>query len=282
MVLIHSYGYGSYGIGDMIRSMLAYYTYCSINKIDYYIDFSETLLKYCFDNKVYEIKDSELTNVFTDFDSFSEKTKTILYEIKMNKEKNYYIYSNTFNFLHVDLLNKNKKNFSNFLIFSDLVKERAKELLNEVGLTSEYICIHVRCGDHYYLKDKLSEFSSQDIRISPEQALVKIKKVLKGLKNLSIAKKVLIITDNKQLKEMVKMIRDSSFDNTYTLNTDIYHIAIKPEQVSESETEIIRPYLDSIAEFYILTKSSKNICLSPSGFSYWASYIYDVPMMLDL
>lgn len=291
-MLIHQYT-GNCGIGDFLRSALVYYTYCKINEIEYYIDFSETYLKYCFDNKIPLINDNEIEGIYYDYEG--KDTKTFLYEIRKNKDKKYIVDSNVYNFIDKLVLDKYKKGFSEFLLFSDKIKNRSRELLKLTGINDDFMCIHVRCGDYYYLKTSEQKLTSPDIRISPEQALINIKYILEKVEEVKKEEKcssnIIVMCDNDILKDALKTIyttndttdnnTDNNTDNTNKkvsiLNTGIYHIALVPYKY---DSEYLKNYIDSVVEFYILTKSKKNICLSVSGFSCMSSYIYDVPLYI--
>lgn len=272
MVLIHSYKNGFGGLGDLIRSMFAYFVFCKLNDIEYHVDFSETNLHYCFDNKLpdkyknyKEHKKNSDIQIFNQIGSSATlETRKILEYIKNNKNKIVIIYSNIFDFVCFEELKEYTKDFIDYLKFSNQVISRVNDLLKESELAlGSYATIHVRCGDAYMEKININS----DTRITYNQAVMKVDKIMSFLKKRYEEVPVLLLSDNVQLKNRNMIL------GTKILNTEIYHTTL----VSISNKEI-QGIVDAVAEFYIMGHSKCIVSVKDSGFSFWSSFLFDVPM----
>ncbi len=280
MVVIHSYKNGYGGLGDVIRSMFAYFVYFKINNIEhYYLDFSETDLKHCFDNTVpLNYKKIRNTRMFIHIGSSSTQEHKKALELLKSEgsltNKLFIIYSNIFDFIDVKELRKHTVDFMNFLQFSMAVKNRAAEILDlssimecgsGSGSRSNFAAIHVRCGDAFMEKTNIQS----DSRITPNSAVNKIEYIIKFLKETKDYSElpIVLFTDNTSLKNKCGILGITS------LSTKVHHTSLATSNPKELEGLV-----DSAAEFLLLTKSKCVVSIKDSGFSYWSSFLGSVPL----
>jgi hypothetical protein len=269
MTVIHSYKHGYGGLGDMLRSMFAYFVFCKLNDIEYYLDFSETDLHYCFDNTVSEkykdFKRDKNIQMFKQIGSTSDRdTRKILEYIKNNRNKTVLIYSNIFDFIPFEELKEYTKDFIEFLKFSNEVISRADKLLKDIEIElGSYASIHVRCGDKFMNKINIDS----DSRITHNQAITKIDKIMTFIKKRYQDIPVMLMTDNLQLKNRHIILQ------TKILDTEIHHTALVSIGTLEKQGVI-----DAVVEFYVMGHSKCIVSVKDSGFSFWASFLFDVPM----
>lgn len=275
MKLVHSYQYGYGGIGDMLRSMFGYFVYSKIHNIDYYLDFSKTDLKYCFDNKFdFEEANEQNKNIlsFTQIGSKSDaKTKEYLQFIldsKNNPDIVIVIYSNIFDFVSFDDLKTHRTEFLDFLKLSETVRNRIDELLKNSGLKEkEFNSVHVRCGDHFMSTINID----CDSRINPNDSVNIIKSIVE--KNNTDGFKTLLFTDNEPLKNYHKNL------GAKTLDINIIHSAIGPLSSAKEDLEKNKKNtIDTVAEFFIIASSNSVIAIKDSGFSFWSTFLYGTPL----
>jgi hypothetical protein len=248
-MLIHTYNYGDGGIGDMLRSMLAYFVYCKKNNIEYYIYFNNHPYEFCFKKQNIPIKENDIVYRFIDIGSTStEKTRKFLEEI-LDTSKIWIIRSNIFDF-EPDI-KKYTKQFLEFLELSDIIKER----LNKFNF--DYVSIHIRRGDIFM----------PNVNIQSDSRLNDIDKIISNISDIKkdIKEPVLIFSDSVEIKK---------YYQSESLNTNIHHTAIKTNDYQKD----IQGTIDSVFEFFVIGNSTRVISLSNSGFSYWAAFIHDKPI----
>jgi hypothetical protein len=270
MVLIHSFKYG-YGLGDMFRSMIAFFVVCKQNNIEYFLDFSETPLKYCFNNvigpkyvgyKHFSIKEIRISSLI-DVKTALEMKQFVEYIIS-NKDKTIVIQSNEFDFLPMQVINEHTKDFLDFLKVSDSVKSRMKEILDSNGLKEhEFNAVHVRCGDAFMTNKKVHG----DSRISPNSAVNKVIKAVDFLRLNDKDLPIILFTDNELLRKR------SIIMNTQIIDTHIVHTAMQSSEEIDKLGAI-----DAVAEFLLLGQSKNVMAIKHSGFSFWPTFFYNVPL----
>jgi hypothetical protein len=263
MTVIHTYDYYSGGIGDLLRSVFAYYVYCQINKIDYYFSVpdSHPFSKFftrdpktprilnehtCMNNGV------QMYTSFTDLKGkYTSDTQKILDSIKHN-ENVYVIKSNVFNFIDFETLAKYRYQFLDFLKLSDIVKDR----MNVLEPKTHFNAIHLRLGDAYM--DKVNIASDVRYTGTLDSDLEKVYSFF----NASDRSEVIMFTDSNKLKSIHSKIK--------FLNTKVNHSALPSSD----------DFLDSFVEFLILGRAKKIVAMSNSGFSFWSAFIFNVPLFL--
>ena len=265
MPLIFTYKYGCGGIGDFLRSVFAFYVFCKKNEINFYLYFDDHPFKYCF--KEQEIPDNFKINLKTLVNVPGlrnyEDIKIILQKLRENKNNNYIILSNTFDFVSFEELEENRKSFLEFLNLSELVKERIIEL--KKNFDNNYSVIHIRCGDMFMKTQNII----CDGRLNPNseeliEDIIKICFVLQKQKE----QKIILMTDSDILKNNLKNNEETRELLTF-LETNIYHTSLKGNE---------KGIIDSFIEFIIMGNSKTNVQFSNSGFSFWSSFIFDVPL----
>jgi len=275
MKLVHSYNYGHGGIGDMLRSMFSYFILSRIYEIDYYLDFSKTDLKYCFDNSFDYNSSDNIDSLVLSYNQIESKSniKTTKYINFILNTKNSIdiinvVYSNIFNFVQPEALILYKKDFLNFLRPSEAVKNRIKELLLEAGLKEhEYKSIHVRCGDQYMSCVNIPT----DNRVSPGNSVSLIRNIVEHNKSENF--QTVLFTDNESLKNHHEALGVKIF------KTNIIHNAIVPQLYSEEMREKNKKdTVDTVVEFFLMASSKSVMTLTDSGFSFWSTFFYNVPL----
>jgi len=142
---------------------------------------------------------------------------------------------------------------------NEIMQQYVDENMNHLGLKpKQYAVIHVRCGDKYFLEDNILHESLVNNVISV---------LLKSIKPANI---YLILSDNNQMKAIIKKI----FPNVIIHFNDITHLG---ESVDQTDNSIKNTLLD----FYLMSQSYQIISFSAynwgSGFSQWCSVIYNIP-----
>ena len=124
----------------------------------------------------------------------------------------------------------------------------------------QFAVIHIRSGDKYMLKNnQLNPF-----------VIKKITNIL--AKNMKLATKYLILSDNNQIKLLLKRI----FPQVIIQMTNIVHLG---ESANPSDQAIMETLLD----FYIMSNAFQIISFSPynwgSGFSQWCATLHSIPFI---
>lgn len=261
-----------FGMGDTIRSIYAFFVFCNKNEIPFLLYLKDSKLNdYIIDSftkykKLEELYLKDADGNILDLDS--EKIPKTEYFIDVNGNLNkflsdikddvggmYVVCSNLFDFVSFDDLSdyKYKRLFLSFLEFKKPVLDKVNKLYNT--LEDDFTAIHIRCGDKYM--NKVNCVS--DSRLAPNKAFSKITKLLKLLKK-KYGVETRIFTDNDYVK--TRFIKN-------TFDTKIGHVV-----VTDDTDEI----LDSLVEFILLGFAVVTVTLTNSGFSFWSSLIYNVPL----
>jgi len=145
------------------------------------------------------------------------------------------------------------------LLPNELMQTAIKERLNHLELIQKrFAVIHIRSGDKYLLNNgNINSF-----------VLKKIVGILS--KNMKEGTKYLILSDNNQIKLLLKKI----FPQVVIQLTKIAHLG---ESVNPDDDAIMETMLD----FYLMSNAFQIISFSPynwgSGFSQWCSVLYKIP-----
>ena len=261
-----------FGLGDTLRSIFAFFVYCKINDIPFFLYLNDSKLKnYISDSfeknkKLVELllKDADGNRLELSSERFpkteffidvNDGLKKFLDDVKDDNGGMYIVCSNLFDFVTFEQMSKYKKDFLLFLKFKKVVLERVDTLYNTIE--DDFTAIHIRCGDKYM--DNINCFG--DERIKPNVAYGRVLNIMNYLKQ-KFGLKVMIFTDNNYLKTRFSQ-------NTF--NTKIGHT------VTTNNTDEL---LDAVVEFVLLGFSVSTVTLTNSGFSFWPSFIYDVPLFM--
>jgi len=269
MPLIHTYKYQSCGgIADFLRSVFAYYIYCLKNNIPYYLHIDDHPFQLCFYNTNNQLPEHHKTNLHSLCDVASKTSKNTLDILEKIKDLsvNYIILSNIFDFIPFEEFGRHRESFLKFLSISDIVKIRIRELLSNDLITSSkylykpYNAIHIRLGDKFMPQINIQS----DIRMSNDP----ITSVKKAIEFLGKDKPILIVSDNLEIKKLIKDL-DS---NIFILNSKIHHSALPSNNIMD--------FIDTVSEFVILGSADTIVSLAQSGFPFWSSIIFGRPLYL--
>lgn len=270
------------GIADFIRGSLLLYAICRMNNTKYYINFEN----YPYLKQSFNIDNIHIPNVNKNeinlmsyigkscfCDNIVKKLSTILeqtgiYETASNiieKNKN-------------DLIMKFKNDyFLKVLVPSNNILNKIKNIYFKYGLSeNNYISVHVRCGDYNLEKNTKATSKRSDRRFDVGGKLRHFMKiniaVMKFMKDNNLNIPIVLHSDSKAFKE--KML---GINKTYIcLDLKIEHTG------HSSEYNTAESYFDTIAEFYIISKSRYILLLNKySGFSHIASLIENKPLYVN-
>lgn len=261
-----------FGLGDTIRSIFAFFVYCKMNKIEFYLNLQDSKLKdfikdsfeinkkleeFYFkdaDGNILSLDDDRIpkTQYFIDVNDGIDK---FLFDIKDDIGGMYIVCSNLFDFVTFKDMAKYKTDFLKFLQFKKNVLDRVTFLYESIK--DDFTAIHIRCGDKYM--DKVNCVA--DSRIKPNEAYSKVNNIIKYMEQ-KFGLKVMIFTDNYYLK------------NRFSKNT--FDTKIAHNVTSNDKHEL----LDVVSEFILLGFSVGTVTLTNSGYSFWPSFIYDVPLYM--
>ena len=250
MVLIFKQTKKSFGIGDLLRSMFAFYCFCRENKIEYKVVFeSPEYNKYFGCGSDLDIdqmlKDKEIKCVCYLIDKLSKNDWNMFLDLINPNDNNSSIVlvSNLCDFVSYNIMDKYRLDFLKFLD------------INFKSKMDNFVAIHVRCGDRYM--SKVNVFS--DHRLFPFDIAERVKEIV----NDNSKEQILVFTDNSLIQYKF---------SSYSLNNCIEH------SVFDTPNGIC----SSIEEFLIMMSAKKIIALSDSGFSKWAAYFGQIPLEIYL
>lgn len=262
MTIYFSYNYNQGGYGDFIRSYFAFYVFCKIYNINLELYIPTHPLNKCIKCKTdilnYEIK-------YFMYGNFHLNLVMEELEKCKNSDYNVIIYSNAYQIVSYDDLNKYRSEFLDLFIYTDVINDKVKnltknlEFLHEEG---EYTSIHVRCGDMYM--ECASQCINDDNRLNPKSDVIdeKIKLSINFLEKFELP--IFLFTDVQSFKNDI-----SKKYNLKTFDVNIIHLA----SIAEFESIV-----ETIAEFILLGKSKHIIMLSQTGFAFWAAFLYNKPL----
>jgi hypothetical protein len=249
MPLIHTYQAGAGGIGDFLRSVYAYFVYCNINNIKYYLNLGSHPFSYCFG--VQTIPQNHTNNLISFMDiGGSHTAKTLAFLNAIKSDNNYIVVSNIFDFVSFQQMKQYREKFLEFLHFTPIVYKRVEEL-NKIG--GLFNAIHVRCGDKFMNVVNIPS----DERVKPDQ--VDLSNAIKFLNDLPIV----LFSDTPQiLKKYSKEL--------IILDQTPQHTALN---YGTNDA-----YINTVSEFLILSSANRIVSLTNSGFSFWAAFLFNKPL----
>ena len=174
--------------------------------------------------------------------------------------ENYYIFCNSFPMVD------NFTDMGRYFIRSKLQPNDAMQKTIQNAFVKlnvkpkQYAVIHIRSGDKYMLKNN---------QINPHV----LKKIVATLsKNMKPGTKYLILSDNNQIKVILKKI----FPNIIIQMTNIAHLG----ETDNPSDEAIQ---ETLLDFYLMSNAFQIIGFSPynwgSGFSQWCSILHNIPFV---
>ena len=232
------------GIGDYIKFFSYLLYYCIKNDIRMYcltgnlLD-SHIKLKY---NQMYITSDKIINPVMRPSSLDDMNDCNVHYIVFPTSMYSYSVYDNIYS-------------INDIFYFTDKVKENANTYCN----LSNYISIHIRLGDKYL------DCDPKDNIIDPHhEKEFDENKLFKLIENNKY-KKIIFFCENTKYKLKLK----EKYDFITILNIKIGHTALGV--INEEE------FLNTITEYYIMTRSEMIYSNAESGFSITASKFYDIP-----
>ena len=142
---------------------------------------------------------------------------------------------------------------------NEIMQQHINTNMEKLGLKPrQYAVIHIRCGDNYILKNNQLQ----------EKMVNNVVSVL--LKSIKTTNTYLILSDNNQMKLIIKKI----FPHVIIHMNDITHLGESTDQTDES-------IKNTLLDFYLMSNSYQIASFSAynwgSGFSQYCSVIYNIP-----
>lgn len=271
MTVIQTIGYAEGGIADFIRSCLAYFTFCKKNDIKYYYYFPvDHSFSICFKKHLSNLP--EIKEEFCDVSGKkTNKTDEILNTIKNNKNENYLIRSNIFEFVSYSEMKENIIEFLDFFSLSSVILNNMSKLIND---EKEYVCIQVRCGDSFMEKVKNV---SEGVRINPnsENLFTNIDKSIEFLKKEYKDLPIYFLSDNDGVKE-----KNKGNKNINVVNSTVRHTAYITDNLNDEKEQynFIRGNIDAVSEFFLLGRAKAVVGISRTGFTFWSTFLHQTPL----
>jgi len=257
------------GLGDFIRGTITLLKLSKELEFDVLVD-----LRY---NPISNfLKKQDINNLY--LEEIDKNLDNLKFFFNVNNLKNYIIESlKTSNIilLHTNSIINEDKIYNNN-IKNDILSEYEKKFIKNIfspndelkkyinihieNIPINYNIIHFRLGDHY-------SFESNSI---PENILFKFEELFK----LNYTENTVLISDNKYFKNYIK-----SKYNIHIIDNDIEHIGF----LHNNNIEGIK---GSLLDFFIQSNSKQIKTFTVynwiSGFIYWNSVIYDIPLIAYL
>lgn len=247
-ILVYDFKLGRGGIGDLLKFFIYLVNYGIKNNIKiHYLINDISLEKYI-----------KLKN-----DKFYIRNEDIVNKIKINDESEMInIKPNIYYFIEPHILYniityETMFSYDQVFEFSEVVKTNSQMIFRNNNIN--YISIHLRLGDKYLEIDNKYIDCLLDTRNYNEDNIFKFIEE-------NPYKNIIFFCDNQTYKLKIK----KKYNNIIITNCEIGHTSL----INTTEKQI----LDSITEFYLMTKSDKIIMASCSGFSRTASKFKNIPI----
>ena len=243
-IMVYDFNLGNGGIGDLLKFFIYLLNFGIKNNIKVYY-----LVNNIYVEKYLQLKYDKL---YIKHDEISEKiyldNESELYTIQPNM---YYmikphLFYNTFTY---DTIIP----YDSVFQFNDVIK------LNS-NILGTYISIHLRLGDKFLETDTKYIQCINDTRDYNEEKLFNF---IESKPNINL----MFFCDNYSYKLKIK----EKYNNIIITSCDIAHTSFS----NTTEQQV----LDSVTEFYLLTKSDKIISVSNSGFSTTASKFNNIELV---
>lgn len=258
MPLYMDYCYYSGGLGDFMRSALAFYSFAKANCHPFYLNITSHPIGIYFKNNLRDLQNYDIT-----YNDVSGRTSlglnSFLERIRNDQSFNIRIISNICDFLDINVLKANTSEFLKMLELTSEAEAHISKLLDikDGQILPAYTSLHLRCGDHY--------MSHNDNRFHTDNRL----------SNCDVSSKLSVLTSNYPKPVIFhcdsQKVKDDVCDRCgfLTLKLDIGHTA---HQVTQSQ------HLDALAEFFIIGRANQVVMYTPSGwlsgFSYWSAILH--------
>ena len=295
------------GIGDFLRGCCYLHDLLAKNNIDFNIDYSKHSLgkylhsKYKGDKK--EIFDTEIENKHkTNPTNYFYNMKTNLEKVLTVKPKKIWnivrekivLFSNFSNFVFMSdqekkdltLTNDTKKFMKSNLLFCKEVEKTFKDFN-----TKDFIVMHYRLGDYNIVKEHKISVATDDSNINTKDFNIDFDPMVDEVVEVILKSKsrVFILSDSNNFKEYLRdNIPKRYMSKVLIPHLQSFHTSSNPgylKNIVNKNTKKEEKMFYVALDMKICTESSKIISKSVypwgSGFTYWISKIYDIPITCE-
>jgi hypothetical protein len=242
------------GLGDFLRSALAFFSHAKAHNVEFYLNITtHPIGKYFRKNIPATLS---YNRSFRDVSAeITPELINLLQYIITNKNDNIQIISNIHNFVEIDVMKMYSNEFLKLLELTDEVESHISQLLQSIP--PNYTSLHLRCGDHHMNHN--DERQDYDNRIANYDIYGKLSSLFQDGQ-----KSILFHCDNEKIKTDIVKVCGFNY-----LNLNIGHTA---HLITDGQ------YLDTLSEFFIIGRASEIYIYAPSGwvsgFSQWSSIIH--------
>jgi hypothetical protein len=238
------------GLGDFIKGSIYLLCLCDRSGFDFDLNISNHPISK-FINNDSNLIDINLARRWNYDESFIKSLKSL------KSRSVCYTYA-TRAFMDDTVTSQQLERIKNMFLPSTELNSDINAIINQLNLPSDYNVIHIRTGDVYLIDGKTLSMTST--------VLIE-RKILKYTDN---AKKYLILSDNKDIKQYLK-----KHDNFYANDNTASHLG----RIRSDDIDIGK---DSLIDFFLMTRATSILTFSVyswgSGFSECASKLYNVPL----
>ena len=263
MPVYFNYGHYCGGLGDFLRSALAFFSFCKHNGVEFYLNITDHPVGKYFKNNINNPVLHHHSQSLFDIDQNSPQVGQSLQYIVDHKDHNVIIMSNIYTFIDLEIMKKYAAKFLELIEVTSEINDRVNQLCQTCSLlrdgSSNYESFHLRCGDLHMLH---TDYKQDDSDFSNRIGGVDIHNKLSTLFKDNPSK-ILFHCDNEMIKREI-----ASKYGFAVLDVSIYHIAHKAND---------EQYIDVLAEFLIMGRASKIYHYAPkwvSGYSKWSAFIH--------
>jgi hypothetical protein len=248
-IMVYDFNLGYGGIGDLIKFFIYLLNFGIKNDIKIYY-----LINNIYIEKYLQLK----------YDKLYIKNEEIKEKIYLNNESELYTIQPNIYYMIKPHLFYNIFTYDTIIPynsvfqFNDIIKLNCKDILESE--INNYTSIHLRLGDKYLETDKKYVNCINDTREYNEDKLYNFIELNSNIK-------LLFFCDNYSYKLKIK----EKYSNIIITSCDIAHTSFS----NTTEKQV----LDSVTEFYLLTKSDKIISVSKSGFSMTSSKFNNIELL---
>jgi len=301
------YDESSSGIGDFLRGCCYLHGLFSNEKIDFNIDFSKhTVGKYLNSQykgdkkKIFdtERENKEKTNPSTYFKNMHDNLEKIL-NVKPKKiwqviKEKIVLFSNYSDFVFMS--DEGKKNLAlddntkNFMKSNLRFSKEVEKTFMDLDLKN-YIVMHYRLGDFKIVEEHKLSVKTDDNNINTKNFNVKLDPIVDEVvkKLLETKKQIVLISDSNDLKKYIKdNMPDRYISKVSIAHVNSFHTSSNPgfiKNIITKDTNKPEKMFYVALDMKICTKASeiysKSVYPWGSGFTYWISKIYNIPITCE-
>lgn len=256
------------GIGDFVYILFQTYCWCRKNHLKMGICIPSHKLNKCISCIEREPDGAEIHHVIT-HENINCKLTDVIASIPKN---DVVVYGNMNDYLHIfvkymdkRLLNILLQEFKKYVFqYTDFIENRISTLIENTIQTTQYVAIHLRCGDKFLRKNK--DYKDYRIDLDGDSAMIevyeKIQRAVDFLNEKYPNIPICLFCDNAIIREQVS----EKFGFLY-FSTQIVHIG-------DDETTECNGVYDSFCEFVILGRAQCVFSITRSNFSNISSFVH--------